>query len=39
MKGEIRVKRDNGRVKGWKAIEMLREKSGTKIRYRREGEK
>ncbi len=39
MKGEIRVKRDKGRVEGGEAIEMLREKSGTKIRYRREGEK
>ena len=26
-------------MKGVEAIEMLREKSGTKIRYRREGEK
>jgi hypothetical protein len=26
MKGEIRVKRDNGRVAGRKAIEMLKEK-------------
>ncbi len=39
MKGEIWVERDKKRVEGGEAIEMLREKSGIKIRYRREGEK
>ncbi len=40
MKGEICVEKDEERVEGGgEAIEMLREKSGIKIRYRREGEK
>ncbi len=38
-KEEIWVERDKGRVEGGEAIEMLREKSGTKIRYWREGKK
>jgi hypothetical protein len=39
MKGEIWVERDKGRLEGGEAIEMLREKSGFKIRHRRDGEK
>jgi hypothetical protein len=39
MKEEIVVERDKGRVEGGEAIKMLREKSGTKIRYWREGKK
>ncbi len=39
MKEEIWVERDKGRVEEGEAIEMPREKSGTKIRYWREGKK